>query len=134
MREVAAVGAVAVRDGRLLLVQRGHPPAIGQWSVPGGKVEPGESDTQAVAREVAEETGLQVRVGPLIGEVSRAGLGDVVYRIRDYVVEIVGGVEQAGDDAADLAWVPLGELSERDLTEGLLDTLRDWQVLPTPEG
>lgn len=134
MREVAAVGAVIVREGRLLLVRRGHPPAAGQWSVPGGKVEPGESEPQAVAREVAEETGLSVRVGPLIGEVVRPGIGDVVYRIRDYVVEIVGGIEHAGDDAADLAWVPFGELTERELTEGLLDTLRDWRVLPTPEG
>jgi ADP-ribose pyrophosphatase YjhB (NUDIX family) len=134
VREIAAVGAIIVRDGFLLLVQRGHAPAAGKWSVPGGRVEQGESDTQAVAREVAEETGLVVRVGPLLGEVSRAGVGDVVYRIRDYLVEIVAGSERAGDDAADLAWVPLEELADRDLTEGLLDTLRGWQVVPTPSG
>lgn len=130
MREVAAVGAIAVRNGLLLLVRRGHAPAAGRWSIPGGKVEPGESETQAVAREVAEETGLAVRVGPLLGEVSRPGIGDVVYRIRDYAVEIVGGCERAGDDAADLAWVPLAELADRDLTDGLLDALRGWKVLP----
>lgn len=133
VREVAAVGAIIVRDGLMLLVQRGHAPAAGQWSVPGGRVERGESDAEALAREVAEETGLMVRVGPMLGEVSRAGVGDVVYRIRDYLVEIVGGTECAGDDAADLAWVPLDELADRELTEGLLDTLRGWQVVPTPE-
>lgn len=132
VREIAAVGAIAVHDGRLLLVQRGHTPAMGKWSVPGGKVEPGESDVQAITREVAEETGLVIRVGRMLGEVSRPGIGDVVYRIRDYLVEIVGGCQRAGDDAADLAWVPLEELTDRDLTDGLVDTLRGWQVLPTP--
>lgn len=130
MPEVAAVGAIAVRNGSLLLVQRGRPPAVGRWSVPGGRVEPGETDADAVAREVAEETGLLVDVGPLVGEVVRPGVGDVVYRIRDYVVEVVGGVEQPGDDADEVAWVPLEQLADRDLTDGLLDALRGWSVLP----
>lgn len=130
MAEVRAVGAIAVRNGSLLLVQRGRQPAIGRWSVPGGRVEAGETEADAVAREVAEETGLLVEVGPLVGEVVRAGVGDVVYRIRDYVVDVVGGVEQAGDDADDVAWVPLDQLADRDLTDGLLDALRGWSVLP----
>jgi ADP-ribose pyrophosphatase YjhB (NUDIX family) len=128
--EVAAVGAIAVRDQKLLLIRRGRPPSVGQWSLPGGRVEPGESEPDAVAREVAEETGLMVDVGPLVGEVLRPGVGDVTYRIRDYVVEVVGGTERAGDDAADVAWVEIDRLSDRDLTDGLLDALRGWAVLP----
>jgi hypothetical protein len=62
--------------------------------------------------------------------VVRPGVGDVVYRIRDYIVDVVGGVEQAGDAADEVAWVPLEKLAERDLTDGLLDALRGWSVLP----
>ena len=129
MPELAAVGAIAVRDGRLLLVKRGRPPAVGRWSVPGGRVEPGESEPDAVVREVAEETGLTVRVGALAGEVVRAGPGDVTYRIHDYFVDVTGGTERAGDDAADLAWVAFAHLADYPLTEGLLEVLQSWRVL-----
>jgi ADP-ribose pyrophosphatase YjhB (NUDIX family) len=130
MPEILAVGAVVVRDGKLLLVRRGHAPALGRWSVPGGHVEPGETDADAVVREVAEETGLRVRVGPLVGEVLRPGIGDDTYRIRDFLVEIIDGAEHAGDDASDLAWVAFDRLAETDLTDGLLDALREWAVVP----
>ena len=63
MAEVAAVGAIAIRDGALLLIRRGHAPSRGRWSLPGGRVEPGETAEQALVREVAEETGLVVEVG-----------------------------------------------------------------------
>ncbi len=128
MPEVLAVGAVAIRDGALLLVKRGRPPAVGRWSLPGGKVEPGESETDAVAREVAEETGLTVTVGRLLGEVTRDGPGGTVFRIRDYAVEVASGTAVAGDDAAAAQWVALSELSDYDLTEGLVEALRAWQV------
>lgn len=130
MREVAAVGAIAIDAGRILLIRRGHAPSLGLWSVPGGQVEPGESDADAVRREVAEETGLDGEVGPLAGEVTRPGVGDVVYRIRDYLVTVVSGEPVAGDDADDVAWVPIDRLGERDLTDGLLQALRGWAVLP----
>lgn len=130
MTDVAAVGAIAIRDGMLLLVQRGHAPDAGKWSIPGGRVEPGETDADAVAREMAEETGLAVRVGRLAGEVVRPGVGDTVYRIHDYLVEVVGGTEKPGDDATDLAWVPFADLGARELTGGLLETLTEWTVLP----
>jgi len=130
MGEIAAVGAIAVRDGRLLLVRRGHPPDEGKWSLPGGRVEPGESDPDAVVRETAEETGLVVRVRALAGEVVRPGIGAGAYRIRDYLVDIVAGEEKPGDDAADVDWVPLERLPDLDLTSGLADTLRRWSVLP----
>lgn len=138
MREVAAVGAIAIEDGRILLIKRGHAPSVGLWSLPGGRVEAGETDAEAVRREMAEETGLDVEVGPLAGEVVRPGVGDTVYRIRDYVVTVVRGADTgggardpiAGDDADDVAWVAIERLGERDLTDGLVQSLRGWAVLP----
>ncbi|MGH8888859.1 MAG: NUDIX hydrolase [Acidothermaceae bacterium] len=130
MPEVAAVGAIAVQDGALLLVQRGHPPDVGKWSVPGGRVEPGETDEAAVVREMFEETAVHVRVNRFIGEVVRHGPGEVVYRIRDYLVDVVAGTPAAGDDAAAVEWVAFGDLPQRELPSGLLDALRSWAVLP----
>lgn len=130
-RRVPCVGAV-VRDveGRLLLVQRGRPPSVGQWSLPGGRVEPGESAEQAVAREVSEETGLQVRVGRAVGSLERPGAADgVVYAITDYACVVLGGVLQAGDDAAAVEWYAVEALERLPLTESLLELLRAWQVL-----
>jgi 8-oxo-dGTP diphosphatase len=60
----------------------------------------------------------------------RPGVVGVRYRIRDYAVDVVGGAEQAGDDAADLAWVALADLADRDLTDGLLEALREWAIVP----
>jgi 8-oxo-dGTP diphosphatase len=128
-----AVGAIAVRDGSLLLVRRGRPPAVGRWSLPGGRVEPGESDADAVVREVREETGLDVRVAGFAGTVERAAGGerpDVVFSIHDYVVEVVGGRLRAGDDAADVAWCDATSLARLELTDGLLEALSGWGVLP----
>ncbi len=110
MPEIAAVGAIAVRDGALLLIRRGHAPSRGRWSLPGGRVEPGETAREALVREMAEETGLAVTVGELVGEVLRPGPNGVTYRIQDFRVRLVGnganegnGVSRddavAGDDA-----------------------------------
>jgi 8-oxo-dGTP diphosphatase len=129
MPEVAAVGAIAVRDGALLLIRRGRAPSRGRWSLPGGRIEPGETAERAVLREVAEETGLIVEVGALVGEVTRPGVADVTYRIQDFQVTPVGGLLAAGDDASDVAWVPVGELTGYPLSAGLLATLRSWQVI-----
>lgn len=127
---VPCVGAV-VRDdsGRLLLVRRGHPPAAGRWSLPGGRVEPGETATQALAREVREETGLAVTVGALLGSVRRPGPGGVTYEIADYDCAVRGGDLLAGDDAAAVGWFTPEELAGLSLTGGLLDALTEWQVL-----
>lgn len=139
MPEIAAVGAIAVRDGALLLIRRGHAPSRGRWSLPGGRVEAGESAREALVREMAEETGLVVEVGELVGEVVRPGPGGVTYRIQDFRVTLVGDnavggsavVDNAvaGDDAADVDWVPLGEITKRQLSAGLLETLRRWAVI-----
>ena len=135
MPEIAAVGAIAVRDGALLLIRRGHAPSRGRWSLPGGRVEPGETPREALVREIAEETGLSVEVGELVGEVVRPGPNGVTYRIQDYRVTVVGGsgvagaAVVAGDDALDVAWVPLADVAKRQLSAGLLRTLRLWAVI-----
>lgn len=134
MREIAAVGAIAVRDGALLLIRRGHAPSRGRWSLPGGRVEPGEAARDALVREMAEETGLVIEVGELVGEVTRPGPNGVTYRIQDFRVTLVGdnahaGNAVAGDDAVDVEWVPLAEIAKRQLSAGLLRTLRQWAVI-----
>ncbi|HEU5031329.1 MAG TPA: NUDIX domain-containing protein [Spirillospora sp.] len=127
---VRCVGGI-VRDGsgRLLLVRRGRPPGAGLWSVPGGRVEPGEDDAAAVVRELKEETGLDVAAGALAGSVDRPGPGGVVYEIHDYEARVVGGVLRAGDDAADARWVTAAELRGLPLTDGLVEALESWGLL-----
>jgi ADP-ribose pyrophosphatase YjhB (NUDIX family) len=129
-RRIPCVGAI-VRDGqgRLLIIQRGHDPEAGRWSLPGGRVEPGESDAQALAREMLEETGLIVTPGPLVGAVERPGTGDTLLDIRDYAATVTGGTLAAGDDAADARWVAPGDLTSFPLTTGLAGILRSWGVL-----
>jgi 8-oxo-dGTP diphosphatase len=127
---IPCVGAI-IRDdaGRLLLVKRGHEPGAGLWSVPGGRIEPGETDAEALVREMAEETGLQVEPGRLIGRVQRPGLGEDVIDIRDYAATVTGGTLRPGDDAADARWFGEEELAALEVTEGLLEALTDWGVL-----
>jgi 8-oxo-dGTP diphosphatase len=117
---VECAGAV-VRDaqGRLLLVRRGREPAAGRWSLPGGRVEPGETTAAAAAREVGEETGLRVSVGALLATVVIGG-----FRVHDFAATVVGGTLAAGDDAAEVRWCTDDELSVLPLTDGLVDALR----------
>jgi 8-oxo-dGTP diphosphatase len=127
---VPCVGAI-IKDeaGRLLLIQRGHEPEAGRWSLPGGRIEPGESDEQAVVRETQEETGLQVTCGALVGSVERPGVGGAVVDIRDYAATVTGGTLAVGDDAADARWVKPADLAGLLLTSGLVETLRAWGVV-----
>jgi 8-oxo-dGTP diphosphatase len=127
---IPCVGAVATDEqGRLLMIQRGHDPGAGLWSIPGGRIEPGETDTQALVREMLEETNLQVKVGRLIGRVQRPGLAGSVIDIRDYAATVTGGTLRAGDDAADARWVTPAELARLEVTEGLIEALTEWGVL-----
>lgn len=130
---VPCVGAIVHDDqGRLLLIRRGRPPSEGLWSVPGGRVEPGESGEEATAREVREETGLTVRVGQLIGRVERPGrTDDELYVIDDYAATVLGDPHPtAGDDAREARWVTKEELEDLPLTPGLRETLTEWRQLP----
>jgi 8-oxo-dGTP diphosphatase len=130
-RRVDCVGALVYDEQRrLLLVQRGHAPDQGLWSLPGGRVEPGETDSAAVAREVAEETGLTVAVGDLVGSVERPGVNGRLYVIRDYQAEPVGGELAAGDDAADARFVNRDEFETLPTSTLLASTLAQWNALP----
>lgn len=127
-------GIVTGRDGRILLVKRANEPARGSWAVPGGRVEPGEDDQTATAREVLEETGLRVRVHDLVGTVERDAPDGSVFVIRDYRCAPDDGADpdrvKAGDDAADVGWFTLSELAQLDCAPGLVEALEQWGVLP----
>jgi 8-oxo-dGTP diphosphatase len=119
-RPVVAVGLVARdRTGRLLLVERGNPPHQGRWSLPGGRVEAGETIAAAAARELAEETGLEAAVGEIAGVVERIGEG-FHYLIVDLWAELAdGAVPVAAGDAADARLVGLDQLPAYPLSPGL---------------
>ncbi len=120
-----------VDHDRLLLVRRGRGPAQGQWAVPGGKVEHGEALMEAVTRELREETGLEGVCGPLLGWVERID-GDVHHVILDFEVTLVGNDQAvAGDDAAEVAWVPLHDVAQHDLVDGLAELLSDNGIIAT---
>ncbi len=124
---VPCVGALAYdAEGRLLLIRRRNEPGRGLWSVPGGRVEAGESDAEAVVREMAEETGLVVEPGALVGRVRRGP-----FAIADYRCAVVGGTLRAGDDATDARWCDAGALTDLPLVPLLYDTLQQWEALPS---
>ncbi|GAA0950251.1 NUDIX hydrolase [Nonomuraea longicatena] len=128
---VNCVGAIVFDDaGRLLLIQRGRPPGEGLWSLPGGRVDAGETDAEALARELAEETGLRVAAALLAGTVDRPGPSGVTYVIRDYHAVVTGGRLRPGDDARDARWCTAADLHTLPLTDGLVTALRSWQALP----
>lgn len=131
---VPCVGAVVRHpDGRLLVVRRGTEPGRGLWSVPGGRVEPGEAGPEAAAREVLEETGVRVRVGALLGVVERVGPENVRYVIEDFAAVPESAYDdvlpRAGDDADEARWVTEDELAGLPCVEGLVAALTDWGVL-----
>ena len=111
---LVGVGAVIVQDGRVLLVQRGHEPLKGHWSLPGGLVRVGEPLEAAVAREVREETGLEVKPVQLIELLDRIHRDEkdhvrYHYVIADYLCQVLDGVLQAASDAAAVRWVERAE-------------------------
>jgi len=115
-RPVVGVGAVVVDGSRVLLVRRANEPLKGEWSVPGGAVEIGETLEAAVAREVLEETGLQIEVGPIVEVLDRIrldpdGRARYHYVLVDFVCRPNGGTLACATDADDVMWVPLADLS-----------------------
>lgn len=119
---VVGVGAVILDGDRVLLVKRGHAPLKGEWSLPGGTVELGETLHEAVIREVREETGLEVTVGPLIevfDRIDRAPDNRIVYHfvIVDFACRPSGGTLGHNSDADDARWVSLDELAEYRITQ-----------------
>ncbi|RJQ72812.1 NUDIX domain-containing protein [Pseudonocardiaceae bacterium YIM PH 21723] len=131
---VRCVGALVFDSrGRLLLIQRAHDPEAGRWSLPGGRVEPDETDAQALRRELLEETSLLVTVGDRIGSVQRY-VGKTTLDIHDYRCLRFSGELRPGDDAADATWVDHATLitmnAAGQLSNGLYEFLTGHNVLP----
>jgi len=135
-RPVVGVGGVIIEDGRTLLIRRGSEPLRGEWSIPGGTLELGETLEEGVARELLEETGVQVRVLELIevfdrifsdkGWVTRKSEEKPRYHyvIADYLCERVSGEARAGSDVTDVAYAREEELTQFKLTETATRILR----------
>jgi acetyl-CoA carboxylase carboxyl transferase subunit beta len=126
---ILGASAVIVADGAILLVQRGHEPQLGRWSVPGGRVEPGETLAEAAQREAYEETGLEVRIGAELWSLEIPD-GDRTFEVHDFAATVTGGTLGAGDDAADVRWVPFEDLGDLPLTDGLMGYLTRGGVVP----
>ncbi len=128
------VGAVISDDrGRIVVIQRGQPPSKWLWSLPGGRVETGETHDEAVVREVLEETGLDVALTGVLGVVELPGVGDVVYAVTDYSARVKATAGDAhtliaGDDAADARWVSHDEFDALTTSPGLAEALDSWDI------
>lgn len=129
-RQPCAGGIVIDDQRRLLLIRRGQPPALGLWSIPGGRCRPAEPPEDACVREVLEETGLSVRIIRHVGRVDRDGPPGLIYVIDDYLCEPISGVLHAHDDASDARWVSRADLDTLELSPGLLDALVAWGTVP----
>lgn len=131
MTPEVCVGAIVVDEDELLLIRRGRGAAQGEWSVPGGRVEAGELLAEAVVRELLEETGLEGICEDLVGWAERIG-DDHHYVILDFRVTLLERAEPtAGDDAAEARWVPLTDVAELNLVDGLAEFLHDHGIVRT---
>ena len=129
MQPEICVGAIAVDSESLLMIRRGHGPGAGEWSIPGGRVERGETLAEAVVRELVEETGLEGVCDDLVGWVERVD-DNYHFVILDFRVTILDARDpEAGADAAEAAWVDLGEVAELRLVDGLAEFLHEHGIL-----
>ncbi len=125
-----AVGAIVFREGRVLLVKRGQPPSQGQWAIPGGRVELGETLQAAAEREINEETGLTIRAGDPTYTFDAiiyddAGRVRFHYVIVDLLADYLGGEPRPGDDAREARWVAPQDLAELPVSQTTLDLLKN---------
>ncbi len=119
---IPCVGVVVLRGDQVLLVKRKNPPNAGAWSIPGGRIEAGESQEQAVHRELNEETGIDAEI---IGKITviDAQFGSYHYLLHDYAAVWTKGEPVAADDALDARFVPLNALSQYDLWDQTLEVI-----------
>ncbi|HSW51288.1 MAG TPA: NUDIX hydrolase [Bryobacteraceae bacterium] len=127
-RPVVGVGAVVVRRGCVLMVERGRAPMKGYWSLPGGVLNPGELLQDGVRREVKEETGIEVRplgVGEVFERLLRDRRGRLLYHyvLIDYLCRAVGGRLRAADDASSARWIRLEDLNRYPITAGTMEVI-----------
>lgn len=128
-RPIVGVGAVIVDQGHVLLVKRGSPPLLGEWSLPGGVVELGETLRAAAEREAREETGLIVKAGEVLEVLDRIIPGKDAapqyhYVLIDFLCTMHGGELRAGGDAADVVWVHESDLAEFKLEQPAVEVIR----------
>jgi len=128
-RPIVGVGAVIIHDGRVVLVRRGSPPLLGEWSLPGGVVELGETLRAAAEREAREETGLIVKAGEVLEVLDRIvpgerGVPQYHYVLIDFLCTVEGGELRAGGDAADVRWASEPELAEFRLEAPAIEVIR----------
>jgi len=126
---LVGVGAIIIEQDRVLLVKRGHPPLAGEWSIPGGVLELGETVRQAAVREAIEETGLIVEVGELLGVYDRV-LRDADERTRyhyvliDFLCQRIAGEPHAAGDADEARWFTRAELKELSLADDTAEVIK----------
>ena len=128
-RPIVGVGAVIIYEGRVVLVKRGSPPLEGEWSLPGGVVELGETLRAAAEREAQEETGLIVKAGEVLEVLDRIISGDggapqYHYVLVDFLCTVHGGEMRTGGDAADVRWASEDELPQYRLEQPALSVIR----------
>ena len=124
----AVSGAVFNHEGRILLARRANPPARGKWSFPGGVVRLGESQEEALKREIREECGLEVEVGPVVSVTSKIvpnDKGEIQYHyvLLDFLCRATKDVITVGSDALEARWVSVQEIQDYELTEGLEEVI-----------
>ena len=126
---LVGVGALIIENRRVVLIKRGHAPLLGEWSIPGGMLELGETVRQGTEREALEETGLCVRATELLGVFDRVVLDDarrVLYHyvLIDFLCEVISGELQASGDAADARWFTLEEVNALPLALDTAEVIR----------
>lgn len=126
---IVGVGAVVIKQGQVLLVRRANDPNRGQWSIPGGAVELGETLAQAAVREVREECGIEIEPGEVLSTfdlIQRDERGRIIYHyvLIDLAARYVGGEPTAATDAMEVRWVEEKDLAQLDIIPRLLPVLR----------